>query len=57
MNTFVHSTPGMYGIVTVAGEEGEVSAADITTTTTTTTATEEEQQQQQTTAIPAPLLE
>lgn len=56
--------PGMYGIVTVAGEEGEaageegeVSAANITTTTTTTTATEEEQQQQQTTAIPAPLLE
>jgi plastocyanin len=57
--------PGMYGIVTVAGEEGEVSAANITTTTNATdinataatTATEEEQQQQQTTAIPAPLLE
>jgi plastocyanin len=59
--------PGMYGIVTVAGEEGEAAnmtatATDATDTNATTTAAataaeqegEEQQQQQTTPTIPAP---
>jgi plastocyanin len=60
--------PGMYGIVTVAGEQGEISADNITTAATTdatdtnaTAATEGEQQQEQqqttTTIPPNPLFE
>ncbi len=59
--------PGMYGIVTVAGEQGEISAENMTTAGTTdatdtnaTAATEEQQQEQQqttTTIPPNPLFE
>src|SRR5918999_149009 len=59
--------PGMYGIVTVAGEQGEISADNMTTAATTdatdtnATATTEEQQQEQqqttTTIPPNPLFE
>jgi hypothetical protein len=60
--------PGMYGIVTVAGEQGEISADNMTTAATTdatdtnaTAATEGEQQQEQqqttTTIPPNPLFE